>query len=450
VRRPTRSHENGTGDVNLPSVNGWAITKKRTTSVRFIHAADIHLDSPLTGLSAYADAPVEMLRTATRDAFAKLVTEAIEQEVDFMVIAGDLYDGTWKDHNTGIYFCKEMGRLKKASIPVYVLFGNHDAESEMTRKLQLPDNVFTFEARKPTTFRLDHLKVALHGQSFREKETTQNLATGYPPPVPGLLNIGVLHTALEGNASHATYAPCSLDELHAKGYHYWALGHVHEYQVWNGASTIVFPGNLQGRHIKETGARGAVLVTADESGVEKVERLFVDVLRWHNLEVDVTECQTLPAVVHAIGKVLEQVVGNAPSNIPAAVRVTVAGKTSAHGDLFGLEAQLRAEVLALAATIGADRLWIEKVKVSTSPAEDGADVRARADALSDLQELLESAEADTDFLKKLQEELLGLVSKAPLELQTTVPYFKDIRSGELAALVREVRPGLVAHLAQVE
>jgi len=119
----------------------------------------MHLESPLTGLSAYADAPVEMLRTATRDAFAKLVTEAIEQEVDFRVMAGDLYDGTWKDHDTGIYFCKEMGRLKKAKIPVYVLFGNHDAESEMTRKLQLPDNVFTFETRKLTTFRLDHLKV---------------------------------------------------------------------------------------------------------------------------------------------------------------------------------------------------------------------------------------------------------------------------------------------------
>ena len=137
--------------------------------MKFIHAADIHLDSPLTGLSAYPDAPVEMLRTATRDAFTNLVTEAIEQPVDFMVIAGDLYDGTWKDHNTGIYFCKEMGRLKKAGIPVYVLFGNHDAESEMTKKLQLPDNVFTFDTRKPTTFLLEHLKVALHGRSFKEK-----------------------------------------------------------------------------------------------------------------------------------------------------------------------------------------------------------------------------------------------------------------------------------------
>jgi DNA repair exonuclease SbcCD nuclease subunit len=418
--------------------------------VKFIHAADIHLDSPLTGLSAYADAPVEMLRTATRDAFTNLVTEAIEQQVDFMVIAGDLYDGTWKDHNTGIYFCSQMGRLKKVGIPVYVLFGNHDAESEMTKKLQLPDNVFTFDTRKPSTFLLEHLKVALHGRSFKDKETTENLVTGYPDPVSGLFNIGVLHTALEGNSAHANYAPCSLSELYAKGYHYWALGHVHDYQMWQGASTVVFPGNLQGRHIRETGSRGAVIVTADESGVQKVERLFVDVLRWHSLEVNVAECNVLSEVVTVIGKALEAVVENSFSTIPVAVRVTITGKTPAHGDLFGLESQLRAEVLALAGAIGGERLWIEKVKVATSAQDDGEAIRARADALADLQDLLEAAETDQDFLKKLQEELLGLVNKAPLELQVAVPYFKDIRAGDLVGLVREVRPGLVSHLAKAE
>jgi DNA repair exonuclease SbcCD nuclease subunit len=418
--------------------------------VKFIHAADIHLDSPLTGLSAYPDAPIEILRTATRDAFTNLVAEAIEQMVDFMVIAGDLYDGTWKDHNTGIYFCKEMGRLKKAGIPVYLLFGNHDAESEMTKKLQLPDNVFAFDTKKPSTFRLEHLKVALHGRSFKEKETTENIASGYPAPVPGMFNIGVLHTALEGNSAHANYAPCSLDELHAKGYHYWALGHVHDYQQWQGASTIVFPGNLQGRHIRETGPRGAVIVTADEQGIQDINRLFVDVLRWASLEVDVTECYSLAEVVRAVGKALEQLVDNSVSTIPIAVRVTVIGKTAAHGDLFGLELQLRSEVLALAVTLGAERLWIEKVKVATSTADDGEALRARADALSDLQDLLHAAELDTDFLKSLQTELLGLVNKAPLELQTTVPYFKAIRSGGLESLVSEVRPGLVSHLAKVE
>lgn len=418
--------------------------------MRFIHAADIHLDSPLRGLSAYADAPARMLRTATREAFSNLVSEAIEQQVDFMVIAGDLYDGTWKDHNTGIYFCREMGRLRKAGIPAYVLFGNHDAESEMTKKLELPDNVFTFDSRKPSKYRLDHLKVVLHGRSFREAATMENLASSYPAPEPGMLNIGVLHTALEGSAAHSNYAPCSRDELHAKGYQYWALGHVHEHQVWRGASTIVFPGNLQGRHIRETGARGAVLVTADEAGVRAVDRLLVDVLRWHGVDIDMEECRTLPEAVRCIGRELESLLQASPSNIPCAVRVSLNGRTAAHGELFGLEAQLRAEVLALAASIGPDRLWIEKVKVGTSPMDDGEAMRARAGALADLQGLLVAAETDPEFLKGLQDDLMALVMKAPLELQALVPYFKDIRSGELTRLVREVRPGLISQLARME
>jgi len=266
-----------------------------------------------------------------------------------------------------------------------------------------------------------------------------------------MFNIGVLHTALEGNSAHANYAPCSLDELHAKSYHYWALGHVHEHQIWKGVSTVVFPGNLQGRHIRETGPRGAIIVTADEFDIQEIKRLFVDVLRWTSLEVNVAECNSLFEVVSAIGKALEKIVENNASTIPAAIRITVTGKTPAHGDLFGLESQLRAEVLALAVTIGAERLWIEKVKVATSAVDDDEAVRARADALSDLQDLLQAAESDPGFLKSLQEELLSLVNKAPLELQTSVPYFKAIRAGDLVVdLVREVRPGLVSHLAKVE
>ncbi|SFH58238.1 DNA repair exonuclease SbcCD nuclease subunit [Nitrosospira sp. Nsp14] len=418
--------------------------------MKFIHAADIHLDSPLTGLSAYSDAPVEMLRNATRDAFTNLVTEAIEQQADFMVIAGDLYDGTWKDHNTGIYFCREMGRLKKAGIPVYLLFGNHDAESDMTKKLQWPENVFAFDARRPETFFIDHLNVALHGHSFKDRETTENLVTGYPAPVQGMFNIGVLHTALEGNAAHATYAPCSLEELHAKGYHYWALGHVHEHQVWHGASTVVFPGNLQGRHIRETGARGAVLVTVDEGEVSKVERLLVDVLRWHSLHIDATDCDLLADVVNAARKGLEELIAHHPAAIPAAVRVTVTGRTPAHGDLFGLEAQLRLEILAIAATIGMDRLWIEKVKIATSVANDSEAARTRGDALSDLQNILEAADTDPAFLESLRADLLMLVTKSPPELQAAVPYFKGIRSGDLIQLVCEVRPGLLSYLARKE
>ena len=420
--------------------------------MKFIHAADIHLDSPLSGLSAYPDAPADRLRTATRDAFTNLVSLAMDERVDFMVIAGDLYDGAWKDHNTGIYFCKEMGRLKRAQIPVYLLFGNHDAESEMTKKLLLPDNVFVFDARAPSTFTLDHLRVALHGRSFKVAATTENLVAGYPPPIAGMFNIGVLHTALEGNAAHANYAPCALEELQAKGYQYWALGHVHEYRAWEGSPVVVFPGNLQGRHIRETGPRGAVMVTVDDSGMITIERVYVDVLRWRLLEVDASSCQTLHEVARAIGATLEDTAADQSdksADIPSAVRVVVHGRTPAHGELFGLEAQLRAEVLAFVAAIGHDRLWLEKVVINTMAIDDREALRARADALSDLQDLLDAAETDAAFLESLQQELLLLVNKAPIELQAQIPYFGDIRAGNLAGLVDDVRPSLMAHLARV-
>ena len=416
--------------------------------LKFIHTADVHIDSPLTGLTAYPEAPVEMLRTATRRAFSNLCDEAISQAVDFMIIAGDLYDGNWKDFNTGIFFCKEMGRLKNHNIPVFVLYGNHDAESEMTKTLQLPDNVKVFESRKPSTFPIPHLKVLLHGRSFKDAATHENLAATYPSPTAGHFNIGVLHTALEGKSVHANYAPCLEAELHAVGYSYWALGHVHEHAIMLGASTIVFPGNLQGRNVRETGPRGAVVVTVDDDGTCTVDRLLVDVLRWHLVEIDVTACTDIPSVVRAIGAELVRVGETSSASLPSAVRVRLTGRTAAHGELFGMERQLRQEVLALAAAIGTERMWIEKVVVATANPDDGQALAARGDAVADLQEILLQAEADPAFMSSLQSELMTLVTKVHTDLHAGIPYFKQIREQQLDALVAEVRPGLIAYIAK--
>lgn len=415
--------------------------------MKFIHTADIHLDSPLSGLSAYKDAPAEQLRNVTRDAFTRLVDEAIEESVDFMVIAGDLYDGSWKDYNTGHFFCREMGRLNQVGIPVYLLLGNHDADSEMTKKLTLPANVHQFESRKPSTFRIEALKVALHGRSYKEAATLENLATSYPAPVAGWLNIGVLHTALEGYAAHASYAPCSVAELNAKGYDYWALGHVHEHAIVQQSPWLVFPGNLQGRHIRETGPRGAVLVTADETGIQSVERLLVDALRWKVVAVDASEASTLQEVVRQVGTAFERLLSETPDQIFLAVRVYIKGKTAAHGELFGLESQLREEILGQAAGHGIDRLWVEKVRLETEPLTDASQVAERTDAIADLQRLLADAPTDVAFLKSLMDDLRPLVDKAPLELIKSVPELDAIRNGNVAGIVKAVSPGLLAYLA---
>ena len=421
--------------------------------MRFIHTADIHLDSPLTGLAAYADAPTELLRTATRDAFDNLVAEAISEQVDFMVIAGDLYDGGWKDFNTGLFFVRQMGRLKQAGIPVYLLLGNHDAESEMTKKLVLPDNVHKFRSDKAHSFELPELRVALHGRSFKDAATTENLALGYPSPVPGWLNIGVLHTALEGNTAHANYAPCSVAELQARGYQYWALGHVHEHRVWRGDTTIAFPGNLQGRHVREPGPRGALMVSASGAEITSVDRLLVDVLRWHTLSVDVSACSDLVEVVRRVGAGLQDLLDQSGGRHPLAVRVTLTGATPAHGQLFRLESQLRAEVQGQAATLGADRLWIEKLKIDTTPHTQLQTVALRQDAMADLQALMAKAADDPAFLQGLHDDLMLMVGKLPLEVMQSLPQLEAIRTdaslAPLSGLVQATAPSLLAHIAHI-
>jgi DNA repair exonuclease SbcCD nuclease subunit len=412
--------------------------------VRFIHAADIHLDSPLRGLSAYQDAPAERLRGATREAFSQLVSTAIDERVDFMVIAGDLYDGDWPDFNTGLFFCSEMGRLHRAGIPAYVLFGNHDAESHMTKALRLPDNVHRFSAHEAQVHVIEPLRVALHGRSFKERDTTENLAASYGAPLRDHFNIGVLHTALDGHGDHAHYAPCTPDELHAKGYDYWALGHVHEHRVWTGRSTLCFPGNLQGRSIRETGRRGAVMVTVDPHDPRpRVERLYLDVLRWEAVEVDVSACTSLDAVGAATSRQLAALLAH-DAQVPRAVRVTFTGNTPVHGELFGHEQALRAHVLAEVAAIGHDRLWLEKVKLATRPpAAAGA---LGHEALVELDALLREARQDEALQRELRDEFSQMLAKAP-ELAHEHPAFQRVREGDLAALIDDVVPGLLARLS---
>ena len=194
---------------------------------KFIHAADVHLDSPLRGLEQYEGAPVEEIRNAARRALSNLVDLAIRQEVAFVLIAGDLYDGDWRDYNTGLFFVDQARRLREAKIPLYLISGNHDAANRMTRTLKMPENVTFFSAERPETALLPDLDVAIHGQSFAKAAVYDDLSEGYPIVDSGHFNIGMLHTCAAGQEGHDRYAPCSVEGLKAKGYDYWALGHIH-------------------------------------------------------------------------------------------------------------------------------------------------------------------------------------------------------------------------------
>ncbi len=417
------------------------------TSFRFLHAADIHLDSPLIGLASVEGRVAERIRTAPRAAFEALVERVIEDEVDFLVIAGDLYDGTWRDYKTGLFFAEQMGRLNQARIPIYVLHGNHDAESQITKPLSLPDNVSTFGARKAETFRIEELNVALHGQSFRDKAVLDNLVRDYPSPVDGAFNIGVLHTALGGIGGHANYAPCSLPELVAKGYDYWALGHVHQGQVLNERPHVVFPGNLQGRHVRETGPKGACLVTVEAGEVVDVAALTFDVVRWAVLDVDVQAAGSTAEVVDLIRQALKLGAAGSDGRL-LSVRIVLQGRTELHSRLVTDVEILTDEARFAALGLGDEVAWVERVAVRTTPVADAAALAARQDTIGDLQRLLEEAVADEELLGQLKANIGELIGKLPHRLRDGCEdeVLGAAVAGDYAALIGRVTPYLDARL----
>jgi DNA repair protein SbcD/Mre11 len=235
--------------------------------MKFIHAADLHIDSPLRGLDLYSGAPVDRLRVASRHALTGLVDLAIKEQVSFVLFAGDIYDGNWAEFRTGLFFRDLLVRLRRAGILVFIVKGNHDAESQITKQLPDVEGVKVFSSQKSETVDLEELGVAIHGRSFPTRAVPEDLIPSYPEAVPNRFNIGMLHTSLSGREGHDTYAPTTPDALPDTGYDYFALGHVHAREVVRvSGPRIVFPGNLQGRHAKETGSKGCELVTI-EGGV---------------------------------------------------------------------------------------------------------------------------------------------------------------------------------------
>ncbi len=410
----------------------------------FLHAADIHLDSPLKGLEAYQDAPLEQIRLAARRAFDNLIELALDERVAFVLLAGDLYDGDWKDYNTGIYFMSRMGLLREAGIQVVIVSGNHDAASQMTRLLKLPDNVTLFPHRSVGSLFLDQYGVAIHGQSFSARSVMDDLVRNYPQGDPALFNIGLLHTSLNGRPGHEPYAPCTLDALRSKGYHYWALGHIHQREEICCDPWVVFPGNIQGRHIRETGPKGCTLVSVDEGRVIAVEERELDVLRWALCRVDPALCQSAGSLCDLVREALEEERAKADGR-PLAVRLIVEGETALHGELHEDALQWSEEFRAVAASLG--DVWIEKVVIKTRKSAIPHDKSADDSPLLALLTSVKTLQFEQSALVGLVPEFEKLRSKLPSELLSDGDPFRPGEE-ELALLREEVKELLMAKIGE--
>lgn len=416
---------------------------------RFIHAADIHLDSTMRGLECYEGAPIEDIRSATRRAFDNLIELAIDEEVDFVLLAGDLYDGDWKDYNTGLYFVDCMSRLREAGVRVYMVAGNHDAASQITKHIRLPDNVTMFATREPQQVELDDLGVVIHGQGFATRAVTDDLTLAYPQGDPHLFNIGLLHTCLDGKPGHEPYAPCTVDGLRSKGYQYWALGHVHKREEVSREPWIVFPGNIQGRHIRETGPKGCTLVTVDNGDVIDVAHHDLDVLRWALCEVDLTGSETVDDVYEQVREALQQAQDSAEGR-PVAARLVLQGACDAHSRLHAELEHWTQEYRALENVLGGAGIWLEKVSLKTRPAVSVDSILERDDALSGLLRGIRDMELNDAALAELANNVSPLRQKLPAEILSGEDCFDPSDPQQLQVILEDIKELLVNRLIMTE
>ena len=351
-------------------------------SFRFVHAADLHIDSPFKGLMAADDAVAERLREATYAAFENLIQLCKEEHADFLVVAGDVYDGADRSPRAQIRFHRGLSELAKEGIESFVVHGNHDPLDGQLSSLTWPDDVHIFgeEVSWATAHRNGDPLADVQGVSYPSRVVTENLALSFSRPrSQDIFNIGILHCNVGGIEGHDNYAPCTVNDLKEVGLDYWALGHVHARQTLSDARpTILYPGNTQGRDPGEPGARGCMIVDVGPDGTAVTRFQALDVVRWETRDVPIDGVAGIDSLHARISEVLDDLRSAAEAR-DIVCRLTLTGRGPMHKELSrgeataGLTEELRAGALSSSPWI-----WIERISNRTRPELD-LEARARQD-----------------------------------------------------------------------
>lgn len=356
---------------------------------RFVHTADLHLDSPLRSLALKNPELAELVRGATRTALARIVDLCLAENVDALLMAGDLYDGSQTSMNTALYLAGELRRLETAGVKVFVIRGNHDSQSAIKRELTLPANVHLFSGRaKPVlakTLESDR-QVYIHGVGFDNPHAPDSLLPSFHAPVADAVNIGMLHTSLAGSRGHDPYAPCSVAELAGHGFDYWALGHVHLRQVHWEKPLIVMPGMPQGRDINEAGSKTVTLVTVgDDGSLEHQERAIGQAV-FERVTIDLTGVRDWRQMLDKAAETLSSLRSRTVAD-HLILRFSLTGATPLAWKLRRDPDFLLAEFSNVAA--GLSGCWIEKIDIACR-GQDGAGTSSGPDPVEELAALIRS------------------------------------------------------------
>ncbi|MGI4810356.1 MAG: metallophosphoesterase family protein [Janthinobacterium lividum] len=384
---------------------------------RFVHAADLHLDSPLRSLALRNPALADLVGNATRRAFIAIVRLCLDEQVDALLLSGDLYDGDQTSMKTARFLANQIDALHRAGIKVFIIRGNHDALSKITKELAYPDSVTTFGARaSAVTIGHGDRPVIIHGISFAQSHAPESLLAKFKPPVEGAVNIGLLHTSLGGAAGHDPYAPCDVGDLQRAGFRYWALGHVHGRSVLAGDATVVMPGMPQGRDIGEAGAKSATLVTVADDGAITLEARHTSVAQFERVSVDLNGVEDWRGLTAALGTALGRARdGVASEHLVARLRLTgetpLAWRLRRDMDLLRTEAERQAEITG--------RTWIDKVEIDCRPPQTTPAPFA-ADPLDELRRLMGDIADDAAYRAEIADIAEDLRAQLPPECRSIV------------------------------
>jgi DNA repair protein SbcD/Mre11 len=360
---------------------------------RFVHAADIHLDSPLRSLALRNPELADLIGNASRQVFVRIVDLCLDEQVNALLLAGDLYDGEQTSMKTARFLAEQVRRLHAAGIKVFVIRGNHDALSKITRELVLPESVHLFGGRADAVEIVrdrGERPIVVHGLSFTKPHAPEGLLSKYRAPVEGAINIGLMHTSLDGSAVHDVYAPCRATDLAGSGFRYWALGHIHKRSAAEGSCSIVMPGIPQGRDAGESGPKSVTLASVMDDGTIIVVERVVSVAQFERVLVDASRAETWPDLVARVETALGEATDRSKSDHVVA-RLALSGATPLawairrDADLLHTEAESRS------AAIG--NVWIEKVETHCQ--------RPASDALGD------SADPVEELRRMMNEDVVG-------------------------------------------
>ena len=382
---------------------------------RFIHAADLHLDTPFQGLARVSQEMAALLRDASLAAFDRLVRAALENEVAFVLLAGDLYDGEQRGVRAQMRFLRGLEALAEHRIKTFIVHGNHDPLGGWSAIREWPAGVTVFGGGEiaEAPVEVDGVRVAtVYGISYGRREMTENLALRFHKG-PGResragFRIGLLHCSVGDQPEHSPYGPCSFSDLSAAAIDYWALGHVHRSAVLReGNPWIVYPGNTQGRSAKpaELGAKGVMLVEVEGRDVRSIEFLPTESVRFLVLEVDLSDLPSGSDLAALRGELVCRAQSLREENPGSAllVRAILRGRGPQHADLNmpGARDELLRDLRDTFA--GTDPpFWWEDLRDRTSAEIDLDVVRARDDFASSLLARAVRLSADPEALERLR------------------------------------------------